>query len=262
MDGSGSQSDRGWKRSGSFIAPLTQTEGVIVQWSSSHTATVELQHKNKAVFLIIILRLVKFLPLWASLLRAGLKLTCSSMYLWSVSWRAGPASGKSSQWQRGGSRESSEHVWFRLSWPDTSDTSWFITSPKLSVVGEENSLTSTTAAIFSYPLVSTGIVRYWSSADMWSGNKHWTVCVYKHCPGTLLFSHFCQTFTFSNQSSKVQLQSKNCTIEGNLHLQFQNAKKQYSWRYSFTFYQIHSVGQFRIMLQWQKWADVTGTLCR
>lgn len=63
--------------------------------------------------------------------------TCSSMYLWSVSWRAGPTSGRSSWWQRGGSRVSSEHGWFRLSWPDRSDTSWFITKPKLSAGGGE-----------------------------------------------------------------------------------------------------------------------------
>lgn len=45
-DGSRSQSDGGRKRSRSFIAPLTQTEGVVVQRASSHAAAMELKTKH------------------------------------------------------------------------------------------------------------------------------------------------------------------------------------------------------------------------
>lgn len=45
-DGSGSQSDGRRKRSRNFIAPLTQTEGVVLQRTSSHTAAMELEKPN------------------------------------------------------------------------------------------------------------------------------------------------------------------------------------------------------------------------
>lgn len=70
-----------------------------------------------------------------------LSVTCSSMYLWLVPWRAGPTISRSSRWQRGGNRVSSEHGWFRLSWPDRSVTNWFITKPKLSTGGAEKQRT-------------------------------------------------------------------------------------------------------------------------
>lgn len=45
-DGGSGQSDGRRKRSGSFISPLTQAEGIVVQRASSHTAAMELKPKH------------------------------------------------------------------------------------------------------------------------------------------------------------------------------------------------------------------------